>query len=267
MKSKAFVIFAFALAASAVFPAQQSQSASSTNTQNSTPADPRKVAEMRGDILMARKQYDLAIESYNTILKNEPKNAEIMNKIGIAYEQLGDTNQAEHYYKKAMSADKKYAMPANNLGTLEYERQHYGKAIKLYERAIGLHADTGTIYANLGYAYYANKQYPKAMDAFGKAMALDPEIFERKGQGTGPLLQQRSAPDPGALYFLVAKSYAKAGDAEHAAHYLKLARDDGYKTFRSAEKDPDFAKVIKDPAVQEVLKTSPSYLVPANKAS
>ena len=44
-----------------------------------------------------------------------------------------------------------------------------------------------------------------------------------------------------------------------AARYLKLARDEGYKEFRAAEKDPDFATVIKDPRVQEVLQVQPAY--------
>ena len=74
-----------------------------------------------------------------------------------------------------------------------------------------------------------------------------------------PCCSQRTAPDPGLFNFLLAKFYAKAGDAERAAHYLKLSRDYGYKEFRSAEKDPEFASVIKDPRVQEVLKVPPSY--------
>ena len=78
-------------------------------------------------------------------------------------------------------------------------------------------------------------------------------------------IQQRTAPDPATLFFLMAKSYAKIGDAEHAAHYLKLARDDGYKDFKSATKDPDFARVIKDPRVQEVLNVTPSYLAQPDK--
>jgi hypothetical protein len=61
------------------------------------------------------------------------------------------------------------------------------------------------------------------------------------------------------LYFLVAKSYAKLGDAERTARYLKLARDDGYKDFQAAEKDPDFVRVIKDPQVQDVLHRRPPY--------
>ena len=48
-----------------------------------------------------------------------------------------------------------------------------------------------------------------------------------------------------------------AGDVQRAAHYLKLSRDDGYKEFVTAQTDPAFAKVIKDPAVQEVLTWRP----------
>jgi hypothetical protein len=61
------------------------------------------------------------------------------------------------------------------------------------------------------------------------------------------------------FYYFVAKTYAQAGDAERAAHYLKLARDDGYAGFLSAQTDPAFAKVIKDPALQEILHEPPSY--------
>jgi hypothetical protein len=57
-----------------------------------------------------------------------------------------------------------------------------------------------------------------------------------------------------------------AGDAEHAAHYLKLSRDDGYKEFASAQTDPAFAKVIKDPRVQEVLTVVPAYATDGRKS-
>jgi tetratricopeptide (TPR) repeat protein len=120
------------------------------------------------------------------------------------------------------------------------------------------------VYSNLGYAYFANKQYPEAMNSFQKALALDPTVFDRRGQG-GTVVQQRSTPDPGLFYFFVAKTYAQAGDAERAAHYLKLARDDGYAEFLSAQSDPAFARVIKDPGVQEVLHQAPSYASSAKK--
>jgi tetratricopeptide (TPR) repeat protein len=147
---------------------------------------------------------------------------------------------------------------------VEYERRHYGKAIDYYQKALIFGSDVPTVYSNLGYAYFANKEYPQAMDCFGKALALDPSVFDRKG-GNGTIIQDRTAPDPGLFFFYVARSFAQAGDAVHAAHYLKLARDDGYKDFLSAQTDPGFALVIKDPGVQEVLQVIPAYAAEGKK--
>jgi tetratricopeptide (TPR) repeat protein len=240
-------------------------SSSSANSVNSVPTQkpfsalsPREAAEMRADILMARKEYSDAAGAYLQILVSEPKNAQLMNKIGVAYQQLGDLERSERFYKRSMHADKKFASAANNCGTVEYEKKHYTKAIGFYSKALDLHADLPTVYSNLGYAYFADKQFPQAMSSFQKALALDPTIFDRRGLG-GTVVQQRTTTDPGLFYFFVAKTYAQAGDAERAAHFLKLARDDGYTEFLSAQTDPAFAKVIKDPALQEILHEPPSY--------
>jgi tetratricopeptide (TPR) repeat protein len=222
---------------------------------------------MHAQILMARKDYEEAVRVYADLLKDDPKNAQMLNTVGIAYQQLGDSSHAAHYYKAAIRVDKNFASAINNLGALEYSKNHYGKAIKYYKRALAAGSgDRAVVYSNLGFAYYGNKEFPAAMDAFGKALAVDPDIFARKG-GAGAIIQQRSAPDPGTLYFLVAKSYARVGDAERAAHYLRIARDDGYRDFLSAKKDPDFARVIKDPRVQEVFLIQPAYTGDAKKPS
>ena len=92
-----------------------------------------------------------------------------------------------------------------------------------------------------------------------------PTIFDRKG-GRRVAAPAAHRARSRLFYFLLAKSYAKTGDAEHTAHYLKLARDDGYKEFRAAEKDPEFAAVIKDPRVQEVLQVTPSYVDDAQES-
>jgi tetratricopeptide (TPR) repeat protein len=216
-------------------------------------------AQLRADLFMARKEYREAAEAYQRVLEHDPGNAEILNKVGIAYEELGEYRLAEHFYKRALHANGSSSFALNNLGTIEYSQQRFGKAIKYYKKAVSVGNDNlAPIYTNLGYAYCSVKLYPRAMDSFAKALALDPNIFEPKGM-SGSLLQHRSTTDPGTLYFLLAKSYAKLGDAERTARYLKLARDDGYKDFQAAEKDPDFLRVIKDPQVQDVLHRRPPY--------
>src|SRR5277367_2681052 len=137
MKNKAPLIIVLVFCSVSLSRAQQSQTQSLTNTGQTSPSSasasqppmtPREIAEMRADILIARKEYELAIISYDDILKTDPKNAVVLNKMGIAYQQLGNGVQAERYYRKSMSANKHFATPINNLGTLEYGRQHYGKA-------------------------------------------------------------------------------------------------------------------------------------------
>lgn len=238
--------------------AQQSKQATPSPDAGTRQMTPRELALTRGDIQMARKDYDQAVADYQIALEGRKNDAILLNKIGIAYQQLGNLNMAERFYKKSMKADKKFPSAVNNLGTLEYQRKRYGKAIKYYKKSLEHDVNLSTIYSNLGYAYYGNKQFPEAMNAFGKALALDPEVFTRRG-GVGSILQQRTADDQGAFNFLMAKFYAKNGDAERTAHYLKLARDYGYKEIRSVEKDPEFAAVIKDPRVREVLQITPAY--------
>jgi tetratricopeptide (TPR) repeat protein len=219
---------------------------------------PKQIAEMRANILMARKDYAGAAKAFEAMLITDPHSASLLNKVGMAYELLGDIPHAERAYKKSVSADKHSSSALNNLGTIEYSAERYGKAIKYYKKAIATGDVVPADYTNLGYAYCGIKEFPRAMDAFNKALALDPEVFDHKG-GIGSILQQRSTTDPADLHFLLAKSYAKIGDAVRTARYLKMARDEGYKDFLSVEKDPAFARVIKDEGVQDVLKNRPAF--------
>ena len=239
--------------------------ASASQTANAAPSqNPRQIAELRGDILMAQKLYPGAIAIYETLLKDDPHNSMLLNKIGVAYQQEGRSPKAAHFYKDALKADKGNAIALNNLGSIEYEKNKYGKAIRYYKQALAVRTDMAVIYSNLGYAYFADKKYPDAMDAFERALALDSEVFEHRG-GVGSVVQPRSISDPGLFYFLVAKTFALSGDAERTAHFLKMARDEGYKDVASAQKDPDFKKVLNDPRVQDILQNPTSSVADGAK--
>ncbi len=250
------LIAGIACAQQALQPSQSSPRGNAAEEGSAQPSSmtPRQMAEMRADILEARKEFSAAAHAYEKILAADPKNAPLLNKIGMAYQQLGDEGKAERYYKRAWKVDKHFASAMNNLGTVEYARRRYKSAIKDYNRALAVGSDRATIYSNLGYAYCGRKDYYRATAAFEKALAIDPGIFSRHG-GFGSIFLQRSAPDRATIYYLMAKSYAKLGDAKETAHYLKLARDSGYKNLHAAEKDASFKRVIGNPQVQEVLRT------------
>ncbi|HEU5409401.1 MAG TPA: tetratricopeptide repeat protein [Candidatus Acidoferrales bacterium] len=221
--------------------------------------NPLQIAEMRADILVARKMYPEAIEAYLKLAKQQSKDPGLANKLGEAYESYGDKGHAEHWFKQAIKIDKHYASAYNNVGTVEYAKHHYKDAVKWYDKTLQLAPDgsvAAPTYSNMGYAYFAWKKYPEAMGAFQKAIQIDPQIMTEHGD-SGPMVQQRGTTDPGLFYFFVARTYAQLGDAVHAAHYLKMSRDVGYKKLDDAKTDPAFAKVIKDPRVQAVFRPVP----------
>ena len=127
-----------------------------------------------------------------------------MNKVGVATSSSADLDRAERFYKTLHACRQNFASAANNVGTVEYEKRHYGKSIGFYHEALDLRVDMAPIYANLAYAYIEDKKYPEAMAAFGKAVAIDPSVLEAKGGENGTVIQQGTATDPGLFYFFVA---------------------------------------------------------------
>ena len=218
---------------------------------------PELTDEQTGDLYMARKQYREASQVYKKLADQSPRNPVYMNKLGISLHQQAALGAALKCYERAAKADPNYADALNNVGTIWYQRKKYGKAIKAYEKAIALHSDMAVLYSNLGYAYFGEKKFEEAIAAFRQALALDPQLFEHGSSRTGSILQDRSVGDRGRFYFLLAKSFAEAGNLERCIIYLRKAKDEGYKELAEIKKDPAFAAVLKDPAIQEVLAPKP----------
>lgn len=228
--------------------------------QSENPAQTKTVAnpeqppsdEKAADLHMARKEYAEAAQVYKRLLERDPRNAVYLNKLGIAYHQQTQLKLAMRYYERAAKADPRYPDAVNNIGTVHYQRKKYGKAIKAYRKALEIHPDMASVLSNLGYAYFSDKRYPEAIEAFQRALAVDPRVFDRSSR-TGSLLQDRSVENRGLFFFLMAKTYAQAGNAERCLFYLRKARDEGFASLASVKTDPAFAAVVKDAAVQEFL--------------
>jgi tetratricopeptide (TPR) repeat protein len=213
--------------------------------------------EQLADLYMARKDYREAALSYKRLADQNPRNPVYLNKLGIALHQQAALGMALKYYERASKVDPSYADAQNNIGTIWYQRKKFGRAIKAYQKAINIRGDMAVLHSNLGYAYFGEKKYQEAIASFRQALALDPQLFEHNSSRSGSILQDRSVGDRGRFYFLLAKSFAEAGNLERCLIYLRKAKDEGYKELSAAKSDPSFAAVLKDPAVQEVLALKP----------
>ena len=219
---------------------------------------PEITDEQLGDLYMVRKQYREATLVFKRLSDRTPGNAVYWNKLGISLHQQEALNLALKYYERAAKANPKYADAMNNIGTVWYQRKRYGKAIRAYQRAIHIRGDMPVLYSNLAYAYFEDKKYEESLNSFRQALALDPQYFEQNGSRAGSVLQDRSVDDRGRFYFMLAKSFAEAGNIERCIIYLRKAKDEGYKTLAAAKSDPVFAAYLNLPEVQEALAPKPT---------
>ncbi len=263
MVSIRFAVSVVTIAVTAAFgqsPAQPSFLTESrealSNPPKVTPLVPQLSPEMRGDILMARKMYREAIDTY---MEGPPNSAVLVNKVGIAYHQLLAMDLARKSYERAIRLNPKYSEAINNLGTVYYARKNYRRAISQYKRALALTPESASIYSNLGTAYFARRNYKLASEAYEKALSLDPEVFEHRGTH-GVLLQERSVEERAKFHFYLAKTYAKAGNTERALTYMRKCLEEGFKERDKFRDAPEFAKMQELPEFKELLTLEPRVL-------
>jgi tetratricopeptide (TPR) repeat protein len=227
-------------------PAQATSPASALGQNQLSP-------EEMADILMARKDYREAAFSYKKLLDASPRNAVYWNKLGIALHQQEELSGALKSYQQAVKVNPQYADAQNNIGTVWYQRKKYGKAVRAYERAIKIRSDMAVLYSNLGYAYFGEKKYEQSIASFRQALVIDPQFFERISSRGGSVLQDRSVSDRGRFYFLLAKSFAEAGNFDRSLIYLRKAKEEGFAQMNDVKTDPSFSAMLKLPETQEIL--------------
>lgn len=208
--------------------------------------------EETADQLRARKDYNQAIAYYHAAMKQDPKNAVLFNKCGIAQLQLNDTGGAIKNFKKALKLHPNYAEAFNNLGAAYYMEKSYKKAISQYNKAIALRDYVATFHANLGTAWFARQKIDIAMQQYARALQLDPDVMLRTSQ-VGIAAQVSSPEDRAQLNFVLAKLYARQGDVERSIQCLRKAKDFGYSRMNDIYKDPEFAYVRNDPRFTGIM--------------
>ena len=203
-------------------------SKTTTNTPPQTVEREPLTPEMRGDIDLAKKMYREAIDAFR---EGSAKDPVLHNKIGIAYHQLLQLNQARKEYETAVKLKPDYEEAINNIGTIYYAQKSYRRAVTWFSRALKLAPDdakSAAVYVNLGSAWFSRKNYERAQQAFQTAVRLDPEIFERHGN-YGVMMQERNIEERAKFHLYLARMYAKEGRKELALQNLRKALEEGLK--------------------------------------
>jgi tetratricopeptide (TPR) repeat protein len=157
--------------------------ANDTAVQNTDEA--RSLLE-QGKAFYRRDNDEKALEAFKKALSLDPDLAEAHFRIGLSYDALGEEQQAEESYKKAVTAYKKYFANEENEKDPEahynlaqtYAGLHlYSEAVREYRQATKLKQDDADIYYDLGLALTRLAQYDEAVAAFEKSLEIDPENY------------------------------------------------------------------------------------------
>ena len=113
---------------------------------------------------------------YNTILEEEPDNADVWDLLGLVYYQANKFPQAEEYIKKALELNPRLYY-LENLARVYLDSERYETASNLYEDIIK-HSPKYENYFNLAMAYKGAHQWEKSKDAYYKSLEVNPKGYE-----------------------------------------------------------------------------------------
>ena len=162
-------------------------------------------------------------------LKDRRGEGVALNNLGVAYEDLGETQRAIQFYEQhlAMARDLDYrkseGIALGNLGRAYHRLRETQRAIQFYEqrlaiaREIGDRRGEGAALNNLGAAYEDLGETQRAIQFYEQRLAMAREFGDRRGEG--------------AVLNNLGNVYAHLGETEQAIQFyeqrLTIAREIG----------------------------------------
>ena|ERR1700758_1997487 len=234
-------------------PAQTSDATPHPGVQTTTTTIEPKAPptpEQLGDALMAHQRYQAAIEAYK---KAPPTDAQVWNKMGIAYQLMFNLTDAMHCYRTSDKLSPKNSTVLNNLGTVYDALKQYHTAEKMYRKALKVEPDSALIRKNLGTNLLSQHKYQKGWEEYKAALKVDPHIFDNTSR---PHIDNpASVSDRGAMNYYLAKGCVRAGEPERAIQYLRLALSEGYANPKKIIADNEFARLHGVPEFEELMSS------------
>jgi len=115
-----------------------------------TPPDPKQIQVEKAVQHHRRKEFDQAITAYKEILKEDPKNVQMLYHLGVALSDTEQWGDAIDYLTQTIELQSNHAEAHNSLGHAHAGKLEFDKAIESYEAAIAADQKYATAHFNRG---------------------------------------------------------------------------------------------------------------------
>ena len=237
-----------ALAAPASAPQISPTPTPPVSRQTDTSQHIQLTPEELGSMLLAERRYQAAIEAFKKI---PHPSADDWNRMGIAYQQLFNNNEALHSFQASLRLNPRNGNVLNNIGTIYVSFKDYRSADRYYRKALKLEPQSAPILKNYGTELMLRRKYKQGGQMYAKAAAVDPLIFQ--GPSGFSVSDPTSTRDRGAMNYYMAKTCARAGMKGPAIDYLRKALSEGYTDPQRIMADSEFASLRGIPDFERLL--------------
>ena len=136
-------------------------------------------SRMEASPLMDGKRFTRAIENaYRQIWQRSCGNAEAHCNLGTVFEELGQLDNAEASYRKALEIKPELAEAHSNLGNVLRGLGRFDEALASYHRALEIKPDYAEAHYNLGNALRSLGQLNEAVASYVRALEIKADFAE-----------------------------------------------------------------------------------------
>ena len=185
----------------------------------------------RADKFIAKQNYQKALTELLKVLKELPRDASLLNKIGDLYSKIGDSKQAIAYFMKVAES---------------YETGGFNqKAVALYKKMIRLepshteaqerlvelylqkehHREAKSALLNLANLYLLENLGPRALNCYDRILALDPQDTSVRCKVSEILVKEGRENEAIEQFLDLAKVFLEQKKWEEATRLLNQAKE------------------------------------------
>lgn len=127
---------------------------------------------------MQHQEFEKSLEKLNRALAADPNYTPTLNALGLLYQRLGKNEQAEQYYKKALSINANDPQTLNYYGQFLCITKHYDEGQKFFLKAVAnpLYETPEIALTNAGTCALNNNHPDVAESHFKQALNKNPKV-------------------------------------------------------------------------------------------